>query len=233
MIFLFALLIVSAGPWLKSAVAIQSNLYIAIPLDGTKCVEVNLPQDSGSTGAGKYSLVVETELSTNYRDYETTLVETSTMMNNICFTAKQSDFNSGDVVDYKITVSSETAGTTRIYSGKVCISADESLSDEECAAMFGQAGNQGGDGVAGLCVSGQKRCNANVLEQCNSAGSAWVTVQTCESGCANSACIGSGSSGQSNNLYIIVIILGIVVIVVLLLVVVLKNSKRIEKQEEF
>ena len=34
-----------------------------------------------------------------------------------------------------------------------------------------------------LCTSGQSRCNGKVIEQCNQAGSAWVTIKTCEHAC--------------------------------------------------
>ncbi|MBU0898794.1 MAG: hypothetical protein KJ613_03185, partial [Nanoarchaeota archaeon] len=83
--------------------AVQDNLYISIPLGETKCVQIDLPDDSGSTGAGKYRLTVSTDLSSNYRNYVITLNSGVVLHKNICFTPRIVDFSSSEMVDYIIT----------------------------------------------------------------------------------------------------------------------------------
>ncbi|MBU1135465.1 MAG: hypothetical protein KKG13_03020, partial [Nanoarchaeota archaeon] len=78
--------------------AVQDNLYISIPLGETECVQVDLPDDSGSTGAGKYRIAVSTDLSSNYRNYVITLNSGVVLHKNICFTPRIVDFSSSEMV---------------------------------------------------------------------------------------------------------------------------------------
>ncbi|MBU1135374.1 MAG: hypothetical protein KKG13_02555 [Nanoarchaeota archaeon] len=206
--------------------AVQDNLYISIPLGETKCVQIDLPDDSGSTGAGKYRLTVSTDLSSNYRNYVITLNSGVILHKNICFTPRIVDFSSSEMVDYIITVSSDDYGTSRVYSGKVCVG---DTTDEECAARIG---GQNGNGQT-ICTPGEKRCAGSNVEQCSSAGNTWLTVQTCDVGCSTdtNACNTAPATKKQDNtfLYTLVIIIGILVIVLLLVVYIFKNTKKVSR----
>ncbi|MBI3072635.1 MAG: carboxypeptidase regulatory-like domain-containing protein [Deltaproteobacteria bacterium] len=49
---------------------------------------------------------------------------------------------------------------------------------------------------SGPCTSGAYRCNGNVVEICNSSGSAWLFSATCAYSCAQGLCTGACSAGE-------------------------------------
>ena len=209
-------LVVSVGA--VGALAISDEQYLAIPIGDTKCLDVNLPGDSGSTLGGIYSVAIITDLATNYRDYETTLISGAVEIHRPCLSANVNTVADGSIVDYTVMITS-SYGSSKSYSGKVCVS---DVSDQECAVL---ASNQ----PSGGCVSGQKRCVADRLERCSSAGE-WALDTVCQYGCSNSQCVtnqGTPGSGDNPNLYVWVIVIGVIVIVVMLvLLLVFKSRKR-------
>jgi len=79
-----------------------------------------------------------------------------------------------------------------------------------------------------ICTPGQKYCNGNTVQQCNSQGSQWVDVEVCPNGCMGGQCTEPEKGIFDNNgiLTIILFVIALVLIYIAFISTVKKKHKK-------
>jgi hypothetical protein len=72
------------------------------------------------------------------------------------------------------------------------------------------------------CTDGQRRCSGNVVEVC--LGTAWTTLETCESGCISGQCQEAQAQALDVTLWIIIIVVAVIAVFAVALLISRKKS---------